>query len=211
MLKRPRRPQDASKTRFWRIWGAKSEASWHQYRILKRFYAEIVWKLKITIFPMEFNEFIRFGSRKHWWTHWFFIDVHWFSLIFRWISMMFHWCSLIFHWFSMIPNDFSLIFMRPGAPRATVPPPLPHRCPTLALEPTVRNPLGFRTNRSGRPCAPPLPHRGASTTPPRRLQDAILEDLGSQIRSKLAPKSYPEEILCWNSLTTKNYYFSYGI
>ena len=37
----PRRLQDASKTRFWWIWGAKTEASWHQNRILKRLYVKI--------------------------------------------------------------------------------------------------------------------------------------------------------------------------
>ena len=37
----PRHLQDASKTRFWWIWGAKTEASWHQNRLLKRFYVKI--------------------------------------------------------------------------------------------------------------------------------------------------------------------------
>ena len=37
----PKTPQDAPKTRFWWIWGTKSEASWHQNRNLKRFYVKI--------------------------------------------------------------------------------------------------------------------------------------------------------------------------
>ena len=55
-------PRDTSKTRFWWIFGIKMEPSWHQNRIWKQSYVKRAWKAKNIIFPIEFNDFWRFGD-----------------------------------------------------------------------------------------------------------------------------------------------------